>query len=230
MKKIILSAAIFAACSFSAFAQSPDGFKYQAVVRDASQNIIPNQAVGVQITILQGSANGTIVYQETFSEITNAYGLINISIGNGTVTQGTFSLIDWSAGPYFIETALDASGGTNYTVMGTSQLLSVPYALYAKTAENAINDNVNDADADPTNEYNTSVTLNGTNLEVTDGGGMISTDLSSLQDGVNDADADPTNELQTLSINGDTIFLTNGDSVIIPNDNDWGKTETTFSI
>ena len=223
MKKIILSAAIFAACSFSAFAQSPDGFKYQAVVRDASQNIIPNQAVGVQITILQGSANGTIVYQETFSEITNAYGLINISIGNGTVTQGTFSLIDWSAGPYFIETALDASGGTNYTVMGTSQLLSVPYALYAKTAENVTNDNVNDADADPTNEYNMSVALNGTNLEVTDGGGMISTDLSSLQDGVNDADADPTNELQTLSINGDTIFLTNGDSVIIPNDNDWGK-------
>jgi hypothetical protein len=221
MKKIVLSALLFAALSFTGFAQSPEGFKYQAVVRDASQNILPNQAVGVQITILQGSATGTVVYQETFSSTTNGYGLINLAIGNGTVVSGTFSAIDWSAGPYFIETAIDAAGGTNYAVMGTSQLLSVPYALYSKTAENVVNDNVNDADADPTNEYNMSVALNGTNLQVTDGGGTITTDLSSLQDGVNDADADSTNELQTLSINGDTVYLSNGGSVILPNDGDW---------
>ncbi|HCQ30141.1 MAG TPA: hypothetical protein DIU39_07635 [Flavobacteriales bacterium] len=215
MKKIVLSAILFAALSLNSLAQSPEGFKYQAVVRDASQNVLPNQAVGVQITILQGSATGTVVYQETFSSTTNGYGLINLAIGNGTVVSGTFSTIDWSAGPYFIETAIDAAGGTNYAVMGTSQLLSVPYALYSKTAENVINDNVNDADADPTNEYNMSVALSGTNLQVTDGGGTITTDLSSLQDGVNDADADSTNELQTLSFSNDSLLLSNGGSVFL---------------
>ena len=109
MKKIVLSAILFAALSLNSLAQSPEGFKYQAVVRDASQNVLPNQAVGVQITILQGSATGTVVYQETFSSTTNGYGLINLAIGNGTVVSGTFSTIDWSAGPYFIETAIDAA-------------------------------------------------------------------------------------------------------------------------
>jgi hypothetical protein len=84
---------------------------------------------------LQGSASGTAVYQETFAPTTNAYGLVNLEIGTGTIVSGDFTTIDWSAGPYFIETALDATGGTNYVVMGTSQLLSVPFALYAKTAE-----------------------------------------------------------------------------------------------
>ena len=94
--------------------------------------------------------------------------------------------------------------------MGTSQLMSVPYALYAKTAENATNDAVDDADADPTNEMNTGVVLNGTDLEVTDGNGTIVTDLSSLQDGVTDADADPNNEIQTISRTGTTVTLSNG--------------------
>jgi hypothetical protein len=75
------------------------------------------------------------VYTETFSPTSNAYGLVNIEIGSGNTTDD-FSAIDWSAGPYFMETAVDVSGGTNYSVMGTSQLLSVPYALYAKTSGN----------------------------------------------------------------------------------------------
>ncbi len=138
MKRIILSAITFAALTFNIWAQSPEAFKYQSVVRDASQNVIPNQAVGMQLTILQGSASGSVVYQETFAPTTNAYGLVNIEIGTGTVVSGTFSTIDWANGPYFIETALDATGGTSYSVMGTSQLLSVPYALYAKTSGSSI--------------------------------------------------------------------------------------------
>jgi hypothetical protein len=136
MKKVLLSLVAAATLSFSSFGQAPEGFKYQAVVRDAGNTILNNQAVGLRMTIQQGSIGGTTVYAETFTPTTNAYGLVNLEIGNGTVVSGTFANIDWSAGPYFMETAVDVSGGTNYSVMGTSQLMSVPYALYAKTSGN----------------------------------------------------------------------------------------------
>lgn len=136
MKKIILSLVAIVAFAFNTFGQSPEGFKYQAVIRDAG-TILNNQSVGVRMTIQQGSIGGTEVYQETFSPTTNSYGLINLEIGSGTTTDD-FSSIDWSAGPYFIETAVDIAGGTTYAVMGTSQLLSVPYALHANTADSII--------------------------------------------------------------------------------------------
>ena len=135
MKKLILSLVAIATLSISSFGQAPEGFKYQAVVRDAGNLILNNQAVGMQLTIQQGSIGGTAVYTETFSPTSNAYGLVNIEIGTGNTTDD-FATIDWSAGPYFIETAIDATGGTTYVVMGTSQLMSVPYALYAKTSGN----------------------------------------------------------------------------------------------
>ena len=136
MKKILLSLVAAATLSFSSFGQAPEGFKYQAVVRDAGNTILNNQAVGLRMTIQQGAIGGTTVYSETFAPTTNTYGLVNLEIGNGTVVSGTFANIDWSAGPYFMETAVDVTGGTNYAVMGTSQLMSVPYALYAKTSGN----------------------------------------------------------------------------------------------
>ena len=135
MKKLILSLVAIATISLSSFGQVPEGFKYQAVVRDAGNLILNNQAVGMQLTIQQGSIGGTAVYSETFIPTSNAYGLVNIEIGSGNTTDD-FSTIDWSAGPYFIETAMDVTGGTTYVVMGTSQLMSVPYALYAKTSGN----------------------------------------------------------------------------------------------
>jgi hypothetical protein len=134
MKKILLSLVAIATISLSSFGQAPEGFKYQAVVRNASNTILNNQAVGMRVTIQQGSIGGTAVYQETFATTTNAYGLVNLEIGNGTVVSGDFITIDWANGPFFIETAVDVTGGTSYTVMGTSQLMSVPYALYANTS------------------------------------------------------------------------------------------------
>ncbi|MDC0257769.1 hypothetical protein OAK35_03390 [Crocinitomicaceae bacterium] len=229
MKRILLSLVAIATISLSSFGQAPEGFKYQAVVRDAGNTILNNQVVGMRMTIQQGSIGGTTVYQETFLPTTNAYGLVNLEIGNGTAVSGDFTTIDWSAGPYFIETAVDVTGGTSYAVMGTSQLMSVPYALHASTAENVTNDQINDADADPTNEMNTGVVLNGTDLEVTDGNGTIITDLSSLQDGVNDADADPTNELQALSLSNDTLYLSNGNNVYMGNIGS-GSGNTRFEI
>jgi hypothetical protein len=93
----------------------------------------------MRISILQGTATGTSVYTETQNPSTNANGLIAIEIGTGIVVSGSFSNIDWANGPYFVKTETDPNGGSNYTLTGTSQLLSVPYALHAKTAEIALN-------------------------------------------------------------------------------------------
>ena len=117
--------------SLSVFAQAPQKMSYQSVVRDASSNLITNTQVGLQVRVLQGSAIGTEVYSETQTPTTNANGLLSVEIGG----QTGFDTITWANGPYFIETSIDPAGGTNYTITGTSQLLSVPYALHAKTAE-----------------------------------------------------------------------------------------------
>src|SRR5690554_3235320 len=117
------------------WAQSPEKMSYQAVIRNSSEALVTNTTVGMQISILQGSASGTAVYVETQSPTTNANGLISIKIGDGTVQSGDFTNIEWANGPYFIKTETDPAGGTDYTITGTSQLLSVPYALHAKTAE-----------------------------------------------------------------------------------------------
>ncbi len=130
---------VFAFCAFSsiAFAQAPQKFNYQAVARNSGGNVLASQPVGLLISIHQTSAGGTIVYSETHATVTSAIGLMNLSIGTGTVTAGNFSTINWGAGPYFIEIGMDATGGTSYTSMGTQQLLSVPYALYAETSGTA---------------------------------------------------------------------------------------------
>ncbi len=172
MKKLLCSLVAIATLAISCFGQAPEGFKYQAVVRDAGNTILNNQAVGIRMTIQQGFIGGNSVYQETFSPTTNSFGLVNLEIGSGTVVSGDFTTIDWSNGPYFIETAVDVTGGTSYAVMGTSQLLSVPYALHAKTAENVMNDLVDDADADPSNELQT-LSRVGTTVTLSNGGGTF---------------------------------------------------------
>ena len=125
--------------SNSLFAQAPDKMSYQAIVRNSNNVVVSNHAVGMRISILQGTATGTSVYTETQTPTTNANGLINIEIGAGTKINGNFSNIDWANGPYFVKTETDPNGGSNYTLTGTSQLLSVPYALHSKTAETALN-------------------------------------------------------------------------------------------
>lgn len=120
--------------------QVPQAFKYQAVVRDAAGQVLANQNVALKINVI---ADGTI-YAETHQVTTNAFGLVNLEIGRGTVLSGDFSTIDWSQ-QTFIQILLDATGGANYQVMGFSELLSVPYALYAANGGP-------DADADPANE------------------------------------------------------------------------------
>lgn len=197
MKTKILLALLTFMSAFYSSAQAPDAFKYQAVIRDASNLILNNQAVGMQLIIHQGSPTGTAVYTETFAPTTNAYGLVNLEIGTGT-TVDDFSTIDWANGPYFMETAVDVTGGTSYSSMGTSQMLSVPYALHARTVEV---DLVDDADNDPNNETQALAFSNDT-LYLSNGGQVYMGDYA--------IDADSTNELQVLSSSNDTIFLSDG--------------------
>ena len=123
--------------SSSLFAQTPQKMNYQAVIRNGSNGLLTLTPVGMQISILQGSITGTAVYVETQTPITNANGLVSLEIGSGTIGTGTFEGIDWAAGPYFIKTETDPTGGTDYSITGTSELLSVPYALHTETAATA---------------------------------------------------------------------------------------------
>lgn len=150
-------------------AQAPDSFQYQAVARDATGNILDNKAVVFKISILQGSASGTVLYSEYHSIATNEFGLVSFEIGNGVVNLGSMSSIDWDSDSYFLQVELDPEGGVNFQYMGTSQLLSVPYALHAKTVEL---DLVDDADADPTNELQV-ISLSGNDLILSNDGGTV---------------------------------------------------------
>lgn len=137
MKKILVIIG-FVLFTANLFSQTPQKISYQAVIRNSSGELVKNLPVGIQISILQGSPTGTVIYSENQTPVTNVNALISIEIGGGA----GFDAINWSVGPYFIKTETDPAGGTNYTIKGTSQLLSVPYALHAKTAENLAGGNI----------------------------------------------------------------------------------------
>jgi uncharacterized protein (TIGR02145 family) len=146
MRTTILS---FLLCLFwlSTIAQAPQAFSYQTVVRDLSGKALVNKTVTFRISILQGSATGTTLYSELHTKTTTDFGLADMEIGKGTVLSGSFSGINWGSGNYFMKVEIDPAGGTAYQEIGTSQLLSVPYALYAKTAGNITGTTV---ETDPT--------------------------------------------------------------------------------
>ena len=160
--------------SFFAFGQTPQGVSYQAVATNIQGEPLENQTIGVRFSILQGSASGQSVYVEQHNTSTDPFGMFNLSIGLGTVVGGEASelgQIDWGSHSFFLKVDLDVSNTENYETIGTQQLLSVPYALFAATSESANNDN----------------------------------------------DQDPTNEIQSLSLEGDTLKLSNGGSVLLAN-------------
>ncbi|MFC4165531.1 beta strand repeat-containing protein [Epilithonimonas zeae] len=133
MKKIVLIAA-FALGTYMVSAQAPEKMSYQAIIRNNTGQLLTNQNVAVRVSVLQGSAAGTSVYSERITGTTNVNGLVSMEIGSGTVLSGTFNTINWGGNSYYLKTETDPTGGTNYTITGTSQLLSVPYALYAKSS------------------------------------------------------------------------------------------------
>lgn len=136
MKKIIFYVFTMMLSVVSLFAQAPQKMSYQAVVRDAGNNLIISQNVSIRISILQGSELGASLYEETHQVVTNANGLMTIEVGDGTPVTGTLANINWANGPFFLKSEIDPNGGSNYSITGVQELLSVPYALYAGTAGN----------------------------------------------------------------------------------------------
>lgn len=131
MKKLLF---LFILITTFVNAQSPSEMTYQAVVRDASGNLVVNQTVGIQLSILKSSSSGTAVFVETHAANTNINGLVSLNIGTGSAVTGSLATIDWSSDSYYLKTEIDISGGSNYTISGTNKLVSVPYALHAKTS------------------------------------------------------------------------------------------------
>ncbi|WP_282774924.1 tail fiber domain-containing protein [Phaeodactylibacter xiamenensis] len=227
----------FLALALPLFGQSPQKFKFQAVARDASGQPYTSVNLGVRISLVRDGVSGLIDYAERHVVTTSPLGVFDLEIGGGLPISGTFADADWANHPYYLKVDIDPDGGTNYMNLGTSQLLSVPYAIYAGAAGNG-------GGGDPTDElqnliYNPAtqtltltngntvtlnfptgtdaqhLSLNGTNLSIENGNTI---DLSPLMDGVEDADADPMNELQDISFNPATnqLSISGGSTVTLP--------------
>ena len=134
MKRILtIALAIWASL---AFAQAPQAINYQGIARDLTGNPLINHAIGLQMTIHNTSPIGPVDYQETFTVNTNQFGLYTVQIGRGTIVSGTFPAIAWGTSSHFLEVGMDPNGGNSFVAAGTSELISVPYALYAETSGN----------------------------------------------------------------------------------------------
>lgn len=193
---------------FGTLAQTPKGFNYQAVIRNAAGNLITTQQVSIKISLLNGSATGFSQYVEQHDIATNGYGVASIVIGEGMPISGTYDSLSWSSVDYYLKTELDIQGNGNFLLMGTTELVAVPYAVHAESA----NFSVNDGDTSSTNELQ-QLSLQGNQLILSNGG---SVNLTSTVD----LDPDPSNELQVLSISGDTLHLSQGNFIVLPPDGD----------
>jgi len=227
---------IFLCWSSYSFAQSDQGFNYQAVVQNEQGEIIKDDFVSMRFWIIKGSANGDILYRETHNAIyTGSEGILNLQIGTGSSDVGDFSSIDWSADRHFIRIDLDENNGNDFNQMGITQLMAVPYAMHAfsadggssgddwgsqtVTTDNSINGNGTPSspltvNTSAVNTDNQELSISGNQLSISNGNTI------SIPTGGTDADADPTNEIQTLSINGNQLQISDGNEIVLPGDAD----------
>lgn len=132
MKKFTLTLLIATLLSSFLFAQNtPQGFNYQGVARNGAGTVVTNSSIGMRFSLHNNAANGAVVYSETKTITTDQYGVFSLVIGSGTPVQGTFNTVNWGSGNKYLQVEMDPKGGNNYVDMGTSQLMSVPYALFA---------------------------------------------------------------------------------------------------
>ena len=225
MKKILLFFVAIMAMILVTEAQAPEKFSYQSVIRDAAGNLVVNEPVGVRVSILQYSPDGSAVYSETHYRATNANGLVTMEIGAGTVVSGNFSNIDWASGPYFLKIETDVNGGTNYTLAGTQQMLSVPYALYAAASGNGEGPQGPQGPAGPQGETGPAgpqgeqgpqglpgvgipqtLTIAGTTLTISDGNSVVLPE--GFSGDYNDLTNKPTIPTNVSTLNNDAGYLT----------------------
>jgi uncharacterized protein (TIGR02145 family) len=204
MRKSLLFLAFSISTLFVLGQAPPNAFNYSAVARDGAGTLVTNQAIALQMSILQSTAVGSLVYQETHNVSTDDYGLFNLLIGSGAIQQGTFSTINWAGDSFYLKIEMDITGSTNYTNMGTTQFLSVPYAMHSKTADSVSNP-----------DYQ-SLSISNDTLFLTNGGYVILSEtlIDSLGIAALGYVAGP-QVYQSLSISNDTLFLTNGGYVIL---------------
>ena len=153
-KMLFAGVCLLAACFTQAQeSQMPKAFSYQAVVRNSQGKVIAKQPVGIKVEILQGSTEGTVVYAETQTPESSQTGTVNLLIGTGTATEGTFADIDWGAATYFLRISMDVQGGSSYEVVSTTQMLPVPYALYAEKAGSVVDKESEDVEQETPIKY-----------------------------------------------------------------------------
>jgi trimeric autotransporter adhesin len=197
MRKIFLMFVLIGLSIVQLFGQVPEKFNYQGILRNTSGEMIKNTSVTVRISLLQGSTTGIVQYSENHTVTTNNYGQFSVNIGGGTVLTGVFATINWLQ-PMFLKTEVANPAGGTFVDMGTTQLLSVPYALYAKNVENK-----DDADADPINELQ-ALSISNDTIFLSNGGFV-----KLPADQVDDADHDPMNEIQDLNLSSNILTITN---------------------
>jgi hypothetical protein len=220
--KNFLPTLILLLCGSMVFAQAPKGINYQGVARDNEGNALVSKTISVRVSILKNSANGEVEYAETHKPTTNQFGLFTLVIGKGTTTTGNFNFISWAIGNKWLQIEIDPNGGSAYTLAGSQQLMTVPYAFYAEYSGNSnltagqgiaitngVVSNTGDNDKDPTNELQqlSEVLTRGNNaggIKITNLGTPVAANDAATKSYVDaqhdlDLDKDPTNELQTLT-------------------------------
>lgn len=233
MKKYI-NTCIFLVCISAAFAQAPQKFNYQAIARSAQGLPLSNQLITIKASIVDGLPAGSTLYTEIHTVTTGASGLFTLAIGAGVTLNGAFSGIAWNSGEKYLKIEMDPSGNSNFSLAGTSQLLSVPYAIFAEKTNLAsgngisiVNNKIeNTGDLDNSNELQT-LSLSGNNLQISNGNtvSLPAAPVYTSGPGIqitggsinNTGDLSNTNELQTLALSGNTLSLSqNGGTVSLP--------------
>ena len=200
MKRILLFALILG-LGLPLFSQNPNKFNYQAVVRDAAGKVVPSKAVGLRFSVFKGGTSGSSVFQEVHAVSTNIFGLVAVQIGTGTVVSGDISTINWGSDTFALKVEIDLDGNNNYSQLSFADLVSVPYAMHAKSA-----DNVDDADADSTNELQ-SLSMSGDTIMLSLNGGMALI-----------SDNSDTNELiQSVVFSNDSLIITDASNSYLAN-------------
>ncbi len=246
MKSFTLMFLVFT-CLQALHAQAPTRFRYQAVARDQAGAVITG-SIDVRFSLREDDANGISRYTETHHAVTNAQGVLELTVGEGVLISGDLATVDWGHHQYWLKVDIKVPGAPDYTAMGAAQLLSVPYAMYASQSGAsliagegiAIDNGIirNTGDLDPHNELQT-LSLAGNQLSISDGNTVTLPTGTTYNAGngisingntINASDPSATNEIQTLNLNGQELSLSNGGgSVTLPSANPaWALNGTTL--